>query len=94
MPFTDDLNIHASGIRRYVELHISNISEEFAAFIFRAVETLFLEYHEDGKKLFRNNGTYTRRRQFSSQHTFLWLSPGEVATSNWYFSWTHSPACR
>jgi len=71
MPFTDDLNIHASGIRRYVELYTCNISEEFAAFIYRAVQTLFLDYHEDGKKLFRNDGTYTRRHQLSSEHTFL-----------------------
>ena len=82
MPFTDDLNIHASGIRRHVELYIGNISEEFAAFIFRAVQTLFLDYLEDGKKLFRNDGTYTRRHKLSSQLTFLGLSPKEAATSN------------
>jgi len=70
MPFTDDLNIHASGIRRHVELYIGNISEESAVFIFRAVQNLFLDYHEDGK-IFRNDGTYTRRHQLSFQHTFL-----------------------
>ena len=63
--------------RRY----IGNIFEEFAVFIFRAVQNLFLDYHEDGKKLFRNDGTYTRRHQLSSQHTSLWLSPEEAATS-------------
>jgi len=30
IPFTDDLNIHASGIRHYVELYIDHISEELA----------------------------------------------------------------
>jgi hypothetical protein len=31
----------------YDVMYIGNISEEFAAFIFRAVQTLFLDYYEE-----------------------------------------------
>jgi len=58
-------------------VYIGNISEEFAAFIFRAVQTLFLDYHEDGKKLLRNNvinthfSDYRERKQLPLTVTLL-----------------------